>query len=58
MALILSSAMLLEHIGENDAAARVRKAVNEVLREGKKTTGDLGGTAGTTEVAEAIAARL
>ena len=58
MALILSSAMLLEHIGEDDAAARVRKAVNEVLREGKKTTGDLGGTAGTTEVAEAIAARL
>ena len=58
MALILSSAMLLDHIGESDAAARVRKAVNEVLREGKKLTGDLGGTAGTTEVAEAIAARL
>ena len=58
MALILSSAMLLDHVGESDAAARVRKAVNEVLREGKKLTGDLGGTAGTTEVAEAIAARL
>ncbi len=58
MALILSSAMLLDHIGETDAAARVRKAVNEVLREGKKLTGDLGGNAGTTEVAEAIATRV
>ena len=58
MALILSSAMLLDHIGETDAAARVRQAVNDVLRAGKKTTGDLGGTAGTTEVAEAIATAL
>jgi len=58
MALILSSAMLLEHIGENDAARRVREAVNAVLREGKKLTGDLGGTAGTTEIAEAIASRV
>jgi isocitrate dehydrogenase (NAD+) len=58
MALILSAAMLLDHVGEHDAAGRVRKAVNEVLREGKKLTGDLGGTAGTTEVAEAIATRV
>ena len=58
MALILSAAMLLDHVGEGGAAARVRKAVNEVLKEGKKLTGDLGGTAGTTEVAEAIAVRV
>ena len=58
MALILSSAMLLDHIGESAAAGRVRNAVNQVLREGKKLTGDLGGTAGTTEVAEAIATAL
>jgi isocitrate dehydrogenase (NAD+) len=58
MALILSAAMLLDHIGESDAAGRVRNAVNQVLREGKKLTGDLGGTAGTTEVAEAIATAL
>jgi len=58
MALILSSAMLLDHIGENDAAGRVRQAVNAVLREGKKLTGDLGGSAGTTEIAEAIAGKL
>ena len=58
MALILSSAMLLDHIGENDAAERVREAVNAVLREGTKLTGDLGGTSGTTEIAEAIASKL
>ena len=58
MALILSAAMMLDHLGEKDAAERVREAVNAVLREGKKLTRDLGGTAGTTEIAEAIAARL
>jgi isocitrate dehydrogenase (NAD+) len=58
MAVILSAAMLLDHLGENEAADRVRSAVNAVLQEGKKLTADLGGTAGTSEIAEAIAARL
>ena len=58
MALILSSAMMLDHIGETDAARRVRAAVHAVLAEGKKLTRDLGGTAGTTEIAEAIAGRV
>ncbi len=58
MALILSSALMLDHIGETDAARRVRTAVYAVLTEGKKLTRDLGGTAGTTEIAEAIASRV
>jgi isocitrate dehydrogenase (NAD+) len=58
MALILSGTMMLEHLGEHEAAERVRNAVYSVLREGKKLTGDLGGTAGTTEIAEAIASRV
>jgi isocitrate dehydrogenase (NAD+) len=58
MALILSGAMMLDHLGEHDAADRVRRAVHAVLREGKKLTADLGGTAGTTEIAEAIAAAV
>ncbi len=58
LALVLSGAMLLDHIQENDAAARVRKAVNAVLADGRKLTRDLGGSAHTTEIAEAIAARL
>jgi isocitrate dehydrogenase (NAD+) len=58
MALILSGAMMLDHLGEHAAAGRVRRAVHAVLREGKKLTADLGGTAGTTEIAEAIAAAV
>ena len=58
MALVLSSALMLEHLGEHDAARRVRAAVYAVLAEGRTLTPDLGGTAGTTEIAEAIAARL
>jgi isocitrate dehydrogenase (NAD+) len=58
VALILSSAMMLEHLGEIKAAGRVREAVNAVLRQGKTLTRDLGGTAGTTEIAEAIAAKV
>jgi isocitrate dehydrogenase (NAD+) len=58
IAVILSGAMMLDHLGEQAAAERVRQAVHAVLREGKKLTRDLGGTAGTTEIAEAIAARV
>jgi isocitrate dehydrogenase (NAD+) len=58
MAMILSGAMMLDHLGELEAADRVRNAVHAVLREGKKLTVDLGGSAGTTELAEAIASRI
>ena len=58
MALILSGAMMLDHLGELEAAERVRAAVHGVLRDGQKLTGDLGGTSGTTELAEAIAGRV
>jgi isocitrate dehydrogenase (NAD+) len=50
--------MMLEHLGEKKAAGRVREAVNAVLREGKTLTRDLGGQAATTEIAEAIAAKV
>ena len=58
MALILSSAMMLDHIGETDAGRRVREAVHATLRDGKVLTRDLGGSAGTSQIAEAIAARV
>jgi len=58
IALVSSGALMLDHLGEHAAADRVRAAVIGVLREGKKVTRDLGGTAGTTEIAEAIAARV
>ena len=53
-ATILSGIMMLKHLGENKAADRVEKAVEKVLKEGKKTTKDLGGSAGTLEYTKAI----
>jgi isocitrate dehydrogenase (NAD+) len=58
MALIMSGALMLDHLGEHDAADRVRAAIRTVLADGKMLTRDLGGTAHTTELAEAIAARV
>ncbi len=58
IAVILSSAMLLDYLNEPKAAERVRRAVEATLRDGKTMTRDLGGTAGTSEIAEAIAARV
>jgi isocitrate dehydrogenase (NAD+) len=58
IAVILSAAMMLDHMGELAAARSVREAVTGVLAEGKTLTRDLGGTSGTTEMAEAIAARV
>ena len=38
---ILSAAMMLDHLGENDAANRIRAAVSATLDEGKQVTGDV-----------------
>jgi isocitrate dehydrogenase (NAD+) len=57
-ALLLSALLMLRHIGEDAIADRIMKAVGEVLSEGKVRTRDLGGTATTTEYAEAICRRL
>lgn len=57
-AMILSGMMLLEYLGEADAGRRVQEAVASVLREGRTVTYDLGGTATTMQMAEAIAARV
>jgi isocitrate dehydrogenase (NAD+) len=57
-ALILSGALMLRHLGETDAADAVESATRDVIAEGTTVTYDLGGTAGTSEFAEAVAARL
>jgi isocitrate dehydrogenase (NAD+) len=54
-ALILSAAMMLEHLGEAEAAGAIREGVRTVLEEGEVRTGDLGGSASTEEMTEAIA---
>jgi isocitrate dehydrogenase (NAD+) len=58
LATILSGVMMLEHLGEKEAAARIQKAILAVLAEGKYLTYDLGGTAGTSEMADAIVRQL
>jgi isocitrate dehydrogenase (NAD+) len=54
-AIILSAAMMLDHLGEADAAGAIRAGVRSVLAEGEVRTRDLGGSASTGEMAEAIA---
>ena len=58
VALILSAKLMLDHLGEFNAAQRLEKAVAEVIAEGKNVTYDLGGTAGTREIGEAIISKL
>ena len=54
---IWSAALMLEHLGEHDAAQGLLAAVESVCRDGLLTR-DLGGGASTTEVGDAVAARL
>jgi tartrate dehydrogenase/decarboxylase/D-malate dehydrogenase len=54
---IWSASLLLDHLGEADGAARLMQAVESACRDGVVTR-DLGGTASTSEVGDAVAARL
>jgi isocitrate dehydrogenase (NAD+) len=58
VAMILSAAMMLRHLGERRRADAVEAAVDEVLREGRVRTPDLGGSSSTDDVAAAVADRL
>jgi tartrate dehydrogenase/decarboxylase/D-malate dehydrogenase len=58
LAAILSAEMLLDHLGLAKSGAALRKAVAAVLKAGKPRTPDLGGTAKTSEVADAVLASL
>ncbi len=57
-AMILSGVLMLRHLGYPDVADRVEIAVRDVIAEGTVVTHDLGGTAGTSEFADAIVERL
>ena len=57
-ALILSGALMLRHLGETAAADAVEAAIRDVIAEGTTVTYDLGGSAGTREFGEAVAARV
>jgi len=55
VAMILSGAMMLRHLGESDAARAVERAVDRVLEALDVRTRDLGGRASTMNMAEAVA---
>jgi tartrate dehydrogenase/decarboxylase/D-malate dehydrogenase len=54
---IWSGALMLDHLGEADASARLLAAVESVARDGVLTR-DVGGSSTTSEVGDAVAARL
>ncbi|EFJ48254.1 isocitrate dehydrogenase, NAD-dependent [Volvox carteri f. nagariensis] len=57
-ALLLSSCMMLRHIGRKQDADNIQNAVISVIAEGKWRTADLGGNANTTDFTKAIIDKL
>jgi len=57
MAAVLTGALLCEQLGHPEAARELERAVIETLAAGVRTP-DIGGTAGTREVAAAVAGRI
>ncbi|MBI4552662.1 MAG: tartrate dehydrogenase, partial [Candidatus Latescibacteria bacterium] len=58
LATILAGAMMVEFLGEQDAAAAIRRAVTDNLRDGTVRTPDLGGRSTTSQVGDDIARRV
>ncbi|MEM7196034.1 MAG: isocitrate dehydrogenase [Pseudomonadota bacterium] len=57
-ALILAAAMMLDQLDMTDQGDRIRKAVDGVVKDGDRLTGDLGGSATTQEITDALIERL
>ncbi len=58
LATILAGKMMMEFLNETKAASLINEAVEEILREGKVRTYDLGGNSSTQEVAISIAQKI
>lgn len=58
VAMMLSAVMMLEYLKETKAAKILDNAIIKVLKEQKVVTGDIGGTASTMEVAEAVKEKI
>jgi isocitrate dehydrogenase (NAD+) len=57
-AVIRCSLLMLRHLGEFDAALKIRDALEKVYRSREKLTRDVGGNAGTSEFADSIIAAM
>ena len=58
IAMILSAKMMLDWLGETAKAAKLEAATAAVIAEGRVRTYDMGGSASTLEMGEAIARKL
>ena len=58
LALMLTAAMMLDHVGEQEKGRRLRAAIDGTLRVDGVRTGDMGGRASTKDFTRAVAARL
>ena len=58
LACLMSAVMMLNHLGEQAIAEKIKRAYNAVLADGKHLTRDLGGTATTAEFTQALIDRL
>jgi isocitrate dehydrogenase (NAD+) len=57
-ALLLSSIMMLDHLGERSAARRIDAALEKIYVEGRHTTQDVGGTATTQQFTDAVVSAI
>ena len=58
LATIWAGAMMLDEIGQNEAGSQVVNAIQEVLKEGKVKTKDLGGSNTCSEMGDAVVGKL
>jgi isocitrate dehydrogenase (NAD+) len=58
LAVLLAAALMLDHVGLTEQAARLRGAMDGALNQDKVRTRDLGGAAGTREFAAAVIRRI
>ena len=53
-ALLRSSLLMLKHLGEHEAEAKIKRALDNVYRTREKLTRDVGGQAGTSQFADSV----
>jgi len=58
LAAILAGKMMADYLGEHEIAREIQLAVGRVIEQGQVRTYDMGGTAGTSDMAEAVAEAL
>jgi isocitrate/isopropylmalate dehydrogenase len=58
LAVLNSALLMLQYVGESKIAARIERAVYDVLEDGTHKTRDIGGSANTAEFSDAVIDKL